>query len=212
MDAQDDIATRPIKIAVVDDHAVVREALVSLADAAPDMRVVGQAASGAEARSMLDHDPDVVLMDYRLGDCTGAEVARALLAEQPDLRIIILTADDGLDVVMDALRAGCVGVVSKEAGTEAFLAAVRKAARGGLAYDSVPKRQTAGQQTLTRREEQVLELLMEGCSTTTIADRLQLSSHTARNYIRTVVTKLGAHSRAEAVAAAYRTRRPPTGP
>jgi DNA-binding NarL/FixJ family response regulator len=210
-----------IAVLVVDDHAMVAEAIVSTLGEQPDMRVVGLAHTVGDALvAAAGTRPDVVVMDYRLPDGDGIDATRRLRAECPQAVVVLLTgfADDA--TFLRALEAGCVGMVAKEHSVDELVAAVRAAAVG------LPVGQRSTQKSgtdrvaprppfdLTVREREVLQLLADGVSTDAIARRLVLSLHTVRNHIRNVLGKMGAHSRLEAVSLAMQhgivtLRRPP---
>jgi DNA-binding NarL/FixJ family response regulator len=193
---------------------VVAQGLAMVLDAAPDIEVVGVAGSVAEVRQMaVSRRPDVVLMDYGLPDGDGVTATAAIKASQPDVQVIMLTSFVDEDVLVAAIQAGCSGYVTKHKGAEELTAAVRLAADGEalVSPDMLARllpRLRRGHQglgwDLSPRERQVLDLLAQGESKDAIAERLFLSTNTVRNHIQNILTKLGAHSRLEAVAAAAR--------
>jgi DNA-binding NarL/FixJ family response regulator len=201
-------------VVVCDDHQVVAQGLAMVLGAAPDIEVVGVAGSVAEVRQMaVSRRPDVVLMDYGLPDGDGVTATAAIKASQPDVQVIMLTSFVDEDVLVAAIQAGCSGYVTKHKGAEELTAAVRLAADGEalVSPDMLARllpRLRRGHQglgwDLSPRERQVLDLLAQGESKDAIAERLFLSTNTVRNHIQNILTKLGAHSRLEAVAAAAR--------
>jgi DNA-binding NarL/FixJ family response regulator len=203
-----------VRVLVCDDHQVVAQGLAMVLDAAPDIEVVGVAGSVAEVRQMaVSRRPDVVLMDYGLPDGDGVTATAAIMASQPDVQVIMLTSFVDEDVLVAAIQAGCSGYVTKHKGAEELTAAVRLAADGEalVSPDMLARllpRLRRGHQglgwDLSPRERQVLDLLAQGESKDAIAERLFLSTNTVRNHIQNILTKLGAHSRLEAVAAAAR--------
>lgn len=208
-------ATRKcVRVLVCDDHQVVAQGLAMVLDAAPDIEVVGVAGGVAEVRQMaVTRRPDVVLMDYGLPDGDGVTATAAIKASQPDVQVIMLTSFVDEDVLVAAIEAGCSGYVTKHKGAEELIAAVRLAADGEalVSPDMLARllpRLRRGHHglgwDLSPRERQVLDLLAQGESKDAIAERLYLSTNTVRNHIQNILTKLGAHSRLEAVAAAAR--------
>ena len=203
-----------VRVVVCDDHQVVAQGLAMVLGAAPDIEVVGVAGSVAEVRQMaVSRRPDVVLMDYGLPDGDGVTATAAIKASQPDVQVIMLTSFVDEDVLVAAIQAGCSGYVTKHKGAEELTAAVRLAADGEalVSPDMLARllpRLRRGHQglgwDLSPRERQVLDLLAQGESKDAIAERLFLSTNTVRNHIQNILTKLGAHSRLEAVAAAAR--------
>jgi DNA-binding NarL/FixJ family response regulator len=157
--------------------------------------------------------PDVVLMDYGLPDGDGVMATAAIKASQPDVKVIMLTSFVDEEVLVAAIEAGCSGYVTKHKGAEELTTAVRLAADGEVVVSPdmlarlLPRLRRNHQGLgwdLTPRERQVLELLAHGDSKETIAARLFLSTNTVRNHIQNILTKLGVHSRLEAVAIAAR--------
>jgi two-component system response regulator DevR len=203
-----------IRVLVCDDHSVVAEALGMILGTEPDIEVVGVAGSVAEVRRLaVTSRPDVVLMDYGLPDGDGVAATAAIKASQPDVQVIMLTSFVDEDVLVAAIQAGCSGYVTKHKGSAEVIAAVRLAAEGEALVSPdmlarlLPRLRRGHARLgwdLTPRERQVLELLAQGQSKEEIARRLFLSSNTVRNHIQNILTKLGAHSRLEAVAAAAR--------
>jgi DNA-binding NarL/FixJ family response regulator len=155
----------------------------------------------------------VVLMDYRLPDSTGTAATLEILEERPRTRVVLLTASDEERVVTEAIDAGCAGFVLKSDSIDELVSAVRAAHAGtgvfpsgllGRALDRLRHGDRPPAHGLTPREVQVLELLSEGLATRAMAERLGVTVHTMRNYVQTVIHKLDAHSKLEAVAVARR--------
>lgn len=201
-----------LRVVVVDDHRMMAEALASVLGDEPDLLVVGVENSVASGVAVAtDERPDVVVMDYRLQDGDGVDATRQLRDALPDVNVVMLTAYPDDNILGAALEAGCCGFVAKGSPVEELLNAVRAAATGGgvFAPDVIARlvrlqNPRAGAQDLSPREQQVLELVATGQSTGGIASALDLSQHTVRNHIRNVLTKLGAHSKLEAVVIAAR--------
>jgi DNA-binding NarL/FixJ family response regulator len=211
-----------IKVAVVDDQALVRGGFTVLVDAAEDMEVVGEAANGAEAVELVARQrPDVVLMDIRMPVIDGIEATRQIAAN-PDAaatKILILTTFDLDEYVYGALRAGASGFLLKDTRPEELLAGIRTLAAGeALLAPSVTRRLIAEfvqrpdgtpspvpveLKDLTRREMEVLVEVSRGLSNADIAARLNISAATAKTHVSRLLMKLHAHDRAQLVVAAY---------
>lgn len=203
-----------IAVLIVDDHELVAEALVLALNEVPDFHVVGRAGTVEEAVEMARiRRPRVVVVDYRLPDGTGANATTRIREENPDLDVVMLTAHADAKTAAEALEAGCSGFVPKERQVDDLVRAIRGAVAGeivvppelldGLVSRLRPRRPELGDD-LTPREVEVLTMLAEGRSTDQIVQTLMLSTHTVRNHIRSILAKLQAHSRLEAVAVAVR--------
>jgi DNA-binding NarL/FixJ family response regulator len=193
-----------IRVVLVDDHEMVVEALIRTLASEPDVEVVGRAASSEAAVTVAQHRAaDVVVVGSRLPDGTGADLTARVRAALPRLAVVALGVTDDEGERTAALAAGASIFVWKGQHVEALLDAIRLAATGSLPpAGASPPRRTGPD--LTGREREVLGLLAEGLSTEEIVVHLVLSPHTVRNHIRSVLAKLGAHSRLEAVAVAAR--------
>ena len=212
--ARDAASSERIRVLVCDDHRLVAQSLTMLLSAQADMEVVGVAGSVAEVRELAaSRRPHVVLMDYALPDGDGVMATEAIKTSQPDVNVVMLTSFADEEVLVAAIEAGCSGYITKHKGADELTTAVRLAA-GGEALVSpdmlarlLPRLRRRHQglgSDLTPRERQVLDLLAQGDSKEVIARRLFLSTNTVRNHIQSILTKLNAHSRLEAVAAATR--------
>ncbi len=203
-----------IRVAVVDDHLMVAEMLSILIAAEQDMNLVGEAHNVAEAISLVENEkPDVVLMDYRLPDGDGIAAVKMILERWPDVNVVMLSGSGGHDLLARAIEAGCVGMLAKDRPMEDVLAAIRSASRGELVFrpDEIAtlmghlrQKPSEDSQWLTARELDVLKLLAKGVSTDGIAEELFISTNTVRNHVSNILSKLGAHSKLEAVAMATR--------
>jgi DNA-binding NarL/FixJ family response regulator len=209
-----------IRVLLVDDQALLTDSLARLLAAEPDIDVVGVAATVAEARTLSRDPMDVVLMDYRLPDGTGAEATRSIKTRWPDARVVMLTAVADDETVLESIQAGADGYLTKDRAVEDVVAAVRDAAAGetllprsvilgiaqrvAIARDRGPERPTY--EPLTARELEVLHALAEGMTTPAICDRLDISRNTLRTHVQNIMTKLHAHSKLEAVTVALRLR------
>ncbi|HEX9713997.1 MAG TPA: response regulator transcription factor [Actinomycetota bacterium] len=205
---------RRIRVLVVDDHLLVAQGIAGALGTEEDLDVVGVANSAAQARLMAHAlRPDVILMDFRLPDGDGAETTRQIRMEHPAIKTVIMTSYTSDPVLLAAVESGCSGFIPKEHCLDEGIDAIRVAAAGG-AYITpsmlsrvLPRLHRGGRSpttSMTPREHSILELLVEGLSTRVIADRLGLRIKTVRNHVQNIMTKLDAHSRLEAVAAAMR--------
>lgn len=211
------VGSRPIRVVVVDQHYLFRAQLVRLLRA-QGIDVVGEASRGPEAvRLAAELQPEVVIMDIEMAGMSGIEAAHRLGAAAPTVGILILTVLADERSVMRALRAGASGYLLKDARIDQIIEGVQAAARGEsflsprIAANLVrrlrnpPPRQAALRQAgLTPRELAVLELLAGGLDNAEIAARLQLSSHTVKNHVSSIVNKLEVGNRVQAAVAAVR--------
>jgi DNA-binding NarL/FixJ family response regulator len=203
----------PIAVLIVEDHQVVADGLAMLLEDDPHIRVVGAVATGSEAIEMAElHQPDVVLMDFRLPDQTGAEAAGMIKGDRPETAVLFLSADDNEDAVLAAVKAGACGYLVKTEAAPRLLDAIHRAAAGEMLIPAwqlakLLARKDPGDENLpgselTSRQKEVLELMAEGLGTKAIAERLQLQPSTAAWHVQSVLEKLDAHSKLEAVARA----------
>jgi DNA-binding NarL/FixJ family response regulator len=207
-----------IRVLVADDQRVVREGLVLLLELLGGIEVVGAAADGEQAMALAaDLRPDVVLMDLRMPRLDGVAATRRLRERDPGVRVIALTTYDDEHSVMEAVRAGARGYLTKDAGAEEIRQALEAVVRGEAAIDPAVQHHlldalatgapaTAGTlpDGLTPREAEVLSLIAEGLSNAEIAARLVVSEATVKSHINHLFTKIGARDRAQAVTYAYR--------
>jgi DNA-binding NarL/FixJ family response regulator len=206
---------RRVRVLVVDDQALFREALVALLTVQPEIEVVGEAADGVQALAAVGaYEPDVVLMDLRMPGLDGVAATRRLRADHPAVRVLALTTFDGDDEVFPALRAGAVGYLLKDANTERLVEAVLAADRGESVLApsvaakvvarvaALPESAGAVRQPLvdplTDRELEVLRHLAAGLSNREIAAAVHLSEGTVKNHVTTILAKLGARDRTQA--------------
>jgi len=207
-----------VRLLLVDDHEVFRIGLRTVLEFEPDLKVVGEAGDAAAGvRAAAATQPDVVLMDVRLGTIDGVQACREIRSRLPEVRVLMLTSFADEDVVMSSIMAGAAGFVTKNVGRAELLRAIRAVARGESLLDpAVTKTVLSRLVTLTERdrtreagglserEREVLTLVAQGCTNREIAERLVLSEHTARNHVSRIFEKLGLSRRSEA--AAYATR------
>jgi DNA-binding NarL/FixJ family response regulator len=191
------------RVVVADDHYVVRMGLIGVVDTEPDMEVVGEAADGVQAVEQYGRlKPDLILMDLRMPLKSGIEATIDIRREHPEARVLMLTTFDGDDDIFRALRAGAQGYVLKSATGAALIPALRAVAAGEKWIpDEVAARLSARERfdELTPREVQVLQHLAKGLANKEIADLLNISDHTAKDHISSIISKLRVVDRTEAV-------------
>lgn len=198
----------PVKVLVVDDHAIVAESLSLLVGRQPDMQCVGLAGTLAAARSLVvETRPDVLVLDHDLPDGTGVDALPELMRLRPEMQALVLTASVDDVLLGAAISAGAAGFVSKRRGIAEVIAAVRSVAAGEMVVSGdllgrlVPRmaarRQAEEVLELTEREREILGMVAQGLSNAAIADKLVLSVYTVRNHISRLSSKLGAHSKLE---------------
>ncbi len=203
-----------IGVLIVDDHRMFAESLGRLLADHPDLHVVGIATSGAEAIALLPRlQPAVALVDYRMPEQDGIAIAAEIKRQNPSTMVVMLTGAADDRTLLAAIDAGCSGFLTKDRAASEVAEAVRAAAAGevlvspALLARLLPQlnphhRRTASD--LTERELDVLHHLARGHTNKVIATELHLSVNTVRNYVQSVISKLGTHSKLEAVAAAVR--------
>jgi DNA-binding NarL/FixJ family response regulator len=194
-----------IRVAIVDDHMVVRSGLQGLLDAEDDIEVVGTAADGADAVALLEHSPDVVLMDLSMPGVDGIEATRLVLAESPGTHVVVLTSFVDKNRIMAALEAGAVGYILKDADAGDVSAAVRAAAAGGSPLDPKVARVVLDESRrpqpttdLSPRELEVLELVEQGMANKQIARRLGIAERTVKAHLTNVFQAIGVTDRTAA--------------
>ena len=205
--------SRTIRVFIIDDHRMFTQAVGAALTEEPDMDVVGTVDNLADARRELQNvEVDVILLDQRLPDGQGTHAAAELRAIRPGAKVVLVTAAMDPSVLSEALAAGCAGFVTKGDSIDALSAAVRAAAEGATPVSpAMLNRLTSGApngssltEPLTPRETSVLLFLADGMSNEEISKRLFISIHTLRNHIQSIISKLGAHSKLEAVSVAIR--------
>lgn len=205
-------APNPIRILLVDDHEVVRVGLRKVLEADPQMVVAGEAASAGEAVTRAQADrPDVVLMDIRLPDGDGIQACRDILATCPGTRVLFLTSFADDETVLAAVLAGAHGFCVKRMDVENLVQSIKRVAAGESILDSVATQrmlnwvrgggaQPAEQQALSPQEQRIVALVAEGKTNKEIAQELNLSPNTVKNYLSNAFQKLQITRRAQAVA------------
>jgi DNA-binding NarL/FixJ family response regulator len=199
------------RVLLVDDHELIRQGLKRAFERASDFEVVGEAGSMAEGlRAAQMERPDVVVLDVRLPDGSGLDLARHLRAAQPELGIVVLTMYAGDEQLFAALDSGASAFVAKDAPSGDVVAAARHASASPRSFlasdlaDAMQRRLNPSGPRLTNREKEVLALLADGIGVSGIARRLYISESTAKTHISKLYDKLGAGNRAQAIMAAVR--------
>jgi DNA-binding NarL/FixJ family response regulator len=195
----------PIRVVLVDDHAVVRTGLAQLFAGSGDIEVVGQAGDGAEAVDLVrETRPDVVLMDLQMPRVDGVEATRRILAEGLGAEVVVLTSFSDSDRIVAALDAGAVGYLLKDADPAEVLDGVRAVSRGEsplnprVARELLTSREQTTEVQLTPREAEVLGLVKSGLANKQIARRLGISERTVKAHLTSVFQRIGVADRTQA--------------
>ncbi len=200
------------RILIVDDHEVVRLGLKSLLEQRPDLDVVADVGTAEEGVAMaLAHHPDIVLLDIRLPGKSGIEACEQITTQLPDTKVIILTSYAEDENLFAAIRAGAVGYVLKQVGSDDLIRAIEAAARGEASLDtaltqrvfdqvrdSMRAQESSAFSELTEQELNILALVSEGMTNRAIAEKLFLAEGTVRNHVSSILSKLHVSNRAEA--------------
>ncbi|HEU0237520.1 MAG TPA: response regulator transcription factor [Candidatus Limnocylindrales bacterium] len=195
----------PIRVAVVDDHPVVRDGTAALLAAQPDLSVVGTAGSLTETADLLaTTDIDVVLLDIRLGTDSGLTMLSSAAADHPLPAVVVVTAYDYPQYADAALRLGAAGFVLKTAPIAELVDAIRRAAAGGLAFARRPRTGPGSPVRLSARELEVVRLVVDGRSNDEIGAALGIGSKTVETHLRRLFERLGVASRTELATRALR--------
>jgi DNA-binding NarL/FixJ family response regulator len=206
----------PIKVFLLDDHEVVRQGLRTLLEQSSDIKVVGESGSAVEASARIPAlRPNVAILDGRLPDGSGVDVCRDIRSVDPSIHALILTSYDDDEALFAAIMAGASGYILKQVTGNDLVEIVRKVAAGQSLIDPsltarVLERLRQGEQApselaaLTEREREILELIAEGLTNRQIGERVFLAEKTVKNYVSSVLTKLGLERRTQAAALATR--------
>ena len=201
----------PIRLVLVDDHAIVRTGLRMLFASEPDITIVGEADSGAEALELVQElRPDVIVMDVAMPGMSGIEATRRIKEMEPDAAVLALTMHEDEEYFFEMINAGASGYVPKRAAPDDLLAAIRVVAQGNvflhatlarfLTRDIAPTSSSMpSADELTAREREVLTLIAEGLTSREIASRLVISPKTVDRHRENIMAKLNLHNRAELV-------------
>ncbi|MCX6054589.1 MAG: response regulator transcription factor [Chloroflexi bacterium] len=202
------------RIILVDDHEVVRLGLKSLLERHPHFEVIGEASTAKEAMEQVERLlPDVVIMDIRLPGTSGIEACEEITKNFPDIRVIMLTSYAEDEMLFSAIRAGASGYVLKQIGADDLMRAIEAVGRGEALLDpavtqrvfqevrrAVKEEEASAFSSLSQQEKHVLLLVSEGRTNREIAKALFLGEGTVRNYVSSILSKLGVSNRAEAAA------------
>ncbi|MEZ4866177.1 MAG: response regulator transcription factor [Caldilineaceae bacterium] len=204
-----------MRILIVDDHTLFREGLVSLITTQPDIEVVGQAESVHQAVALAaEIKPELILMDFGLPDGTGLDATEAILAKQPEIKIVFLTVHEDDERLFKAIRIGAKGYLLKNVPVSKLLAFLRGVEKGEVALSPVMtskildefarmleshQEKTPELDLLSPRELEVLEQLSTGASNREIGERLYISENTVKNHVRNILSKLNLQNRRQAV-------------
>ena len=195
-----------IRVLVADDHFIVRIGLMSVVNTEPDMRVVGEAADGAQAVDVfMKTNPDLVLMDLRMPIKDGIEATKEIRSKQPEARILMLTTFDGDTDIHRAIQAGAQGYILKNSTGDKLIPAVRAVAAGEKWIPKEIASRLASRklfEDLTPRELQVLQQMAKGLANKEIGDILDISGHTVKDHLKNILGKLRVADRTEAVTVA----------
>jgi len=206
---------QPIRVLIVDDHAMVRKGLISFLKNEPALELVGEARDGREAIEACEQTkPDVILMDLVMPELGGVAATRTIHQRWPGVQVIALTSFQEKELVQDALQAGAIGYLLKNVSGEELTEAIRQAHSGRptLAPEAVqalirpPSEAESLAADLTRREQEVLGLLVKGMSNPEIAACLFISRATVKVHISNILSKLGVSNRAEAISLAIKNK------
>lgn len=198
-----------IRIVLADDHPIVREGLAAVLGTQPDLEIVGQANDGAEAVDLVARlKPDIVILDLAMPQLDGVQALRAMRSAEPDLKALVFSASETDDRIIGAVQAGAQGYLLKGAPREELFNAIRVIAKGGsllspLVAARLIERMSGvaapALEPLTQREQEVLQLVARGLPNKEIAAQLGIRERTAKFHVSTILAKLGATNRTEAV-------------
>jgi len=200
---------KPIRVLIVDDHAMVRKGLAAFLLVKADLELAGEASNGEEALRLCEQfQPEVILMDLKMPKLDGVAATRAIKERYPHIQVIALTSFQEKELVQAAIRAGAISYLLKNVSADDLAEAIRAASAGrsvldpqafqALVQDALPAAPNLGHD-LTAREREVLALLVQGLTNPDMADRLVVSRATIKAHVSNILAKLGASTRAEAI-------------
>ena len=207
---------KPIRVLVVDDHAIIRKGVKAVLDLVPDIEMVGEAENGMLAITMdMELKPDVILMDLMMPEMDGIACIREIKAQRPEARILVLTNFAGEDMIFPAIKAGAMGYHLKDSSPEALEEAIRQVFRGEPSLHPLiakkvleelhtPMEEQETSDALTKRELEVLTLIAQGLENREIARKLIVSEATVRTHVSNILGKLHLASRTQAALYALR--------
>ncbi len=207
---------RVARVLIADDQTLFRAGLAGLLEGDPRVQIVGQAVDGLDVvKKAAAIKPDVVLMDLKMPNLDGVEATRQILAENPDIKVLVLTTFDTDSFVLQALRAGASGYVLKDSQAEAVVSSILAVVAGERVMASAVANRVVGMLSgtttpkefydgLTAREVEILKLIAIGQANKQIAHRLSISEKTVRNHVSNIYEKLGIYDRSQAVLYAVR--------
>jgi DNA-binding NarL/FixJ family response regulator len=214
MNAMDPIEPlEPLRVLLADDHPLFRHGVATLLQTTRDLAIVGEAASGDEAIALADElDPDVIVMDIQMPGMRGIDATRQIVARHPGVRILMLTMFEDDASVFLAMRAGARGYILKDAEKGELIRAIRAVGNGEAIFSPAiaarliaffdappPAASQIAFPELTEREREILRLIAQGKNNGQISSQLVLSSHTVRNYVSSIFSKLQVADRAQAI-------------
>lgn len=202
--------SEPIRILVADDHPVVRNGLIAMLKTQPDFQIAAEASDGQEAVQLtLKHNPDIVLLDLEMPILDGVEALRTLRRERPSIKVLVFTAFDSDERILGAVQAGAQGYLLKGAPREEVFNAIRVVSQGGSLLQPVIASKLMQHvaedrisEDLTDREMEVLNLLAKGYTNREIAEQLVITERTVKFHVSSILRKLDAGNRTEAVSIA----------
>ena len=206
------VRPRPLRILIVDDHDIVRKGLTSVLSRRKEFQVVGEAGTAAEAvQKARELSPHVVVLDIRLPDASGIEVCRDIRAENPDVKVLMLTSYSDDEAVIGSIMAGASGYLLKEIHSRELVDSIERVGDGQSLLDPAvtakvlaqvrgPKAEDAKWAQLLPQERQILELIADGKTNKEIAEEVHLSDKTVKNYVSEILGKLEVARRAQAAA------------
>jgi len=203
-------AEAPLRLVLIEDHQALREGLELLLDR-EGLSVVGTAGTAADGRELVERlNPDVALVDIRLGDDSGIKLTAELIDAEPERRIVLYTGSADVDLLISGLDSGARGYALKDGTPTELKTAVRTVAEGGTYVDPrlhpalLSRKATQTQRVLSKREREIMDLLAQGLTGEQVAEKLYLSPETIKTHIRNAMSKLEANTRVHAIAIALR--------